>query len=36
MVGVDRFIHYSGCLKCSARIKVDVDDKEVGECTKCK
>ena len=36
MVGVDRFTHYSGCLKCSARIKVDVDDKEVGECTKCK
>ena len=34
VVGVDRFIHYRGCLKCSAKVKVDVDEKEVGECHK--
>ena len=35
-MGVDRFTQYSGCFKCSAKVEVDEDDEEVGECTKCK
>ena len=36
VVGVDRLTLYNGCLKCSSKVEVDVDDEEVGECIKCK
>lgn len=36
VVGVDRLTLYKGCLKCSSKVEVDIDDEEVGECVKCK
>lgn len=36
IVGVERFLQYNGCLKCSGRVEEDKEDADFGECAKCK
>ena len=36
VIGVNRLTVYTACIKCNSKVEVDIDDEEVGECTKCK
>ena len=36
IVGVQKFDTYSACFKCAAKLNVDEEDVEMGECVKCR